>query len=130
MTTLTFTIPKALWLTSNRQTTNRGYRQRIVADLQWLAITAAQHARVKPITGPVALDWTIRYPKGVRTDKGDATNSHPTTKALLDGLVSVNLLADDGPQHVVAETFRRGSNLDRAGDHEVTLVLTSQEVRF
>lgn len=30
---LDFTIPKALWLTSNRQIANRGYRQRIVGDL-------------------------------------------------------------------------------------------------
>lgn len=125
---LTFTIPKALWLTSNRQITNRGYRQRIVHDLHWLAIAAAQQARIAPISGPVALDWTVRYPKGVRADKGDAANAHPTTKALLDGLVSVKLLADDGPQHVIAETFRRGPNLDRASDHEIELVLTRQEV--
>ena len=128
MTTLTFTIPKPLWLTSNRQIANRGYRQRIVHDLQWLAIAAAQQARIKPVVGPVLLDWEIRYPKGVRRDKGDAANAHPTTKALLDGLVAVKLLADDGPLHVTAETFRRGPNLDRAGDHEIRLVLTPQEV--
>jgi hypothetical protein len=130
VTCLTLTIPRALWLTSNRQIANRGYRQRIVADLQQIAADAAHAAGMKPIAEPVALDWTIRYPKGVRTDKGDATNAQPTTKALLDGLVAVDLLVDDGPLHVVAETFRRGSNLDRAGDHEITLWLVAQGVPF
>lgn len=123
MTTLTFTIPPAEWLTSNRHGIHRGQRARIVRDLHDIAIVTAQAARILPILGPVAVDWTIRYPKGVRRDKGDASNSQPTTKALLDGLVQVGLLEDDGPLHITAETFRRGPNLDRARDHEITLTL-------
>jgi len=128
MTTLTFTIPKALWLTSNRHIANRGYRQRVVSDLQHIASTTAWRDGIMPIEGRVAAHWTVRYPKGVRRDKGEASNAQPTTKALLDGLVKVGLLEDDGPAWIVSETFERGANLVRAGDHEIRLVLTSQEV--
>lgn len=130
-TDLTFTIPADLWLTSNRHTTNRGHRARIVRDLHDLAIATAQARRgLCAIGGPVWASWTVRYPKGVRKDKGEASNAQPTTKALLDGLVAVGLLEDDGPAHVVAETFRRGPNLDVPSLHEIRLVLIDQEVPF
>ena len=127
--TLTFTIPPDSWLTSNRHGIHRGQRARIVRELHAVAQITAHAAGLRPIVGPVAADWTVRYPKGVRRDKGDASNAQPTTKALLDGMVP-RWLEDDGPLHVVAETFRRGPNLDRARDHEIRLVLTSQEVPF
>jgi hypothetical protein len=120
---LTFTIPRNLWLTANRAPHNRGWRARQVADLQ--AIARNEASGLKPIDGPVHADWTVRYPKGVRRDKGDAANAQPTTKALLDGLVP-HVLADDGPLHVISETFRRGPNLDRPSDHEVTLLLVKE----
>lgn len=126
MSHLTFTIPKALWLTSNRQIQNRGYRQRIVGDLQQIAALAARGR--EPIAGRVAAHWTVRYPRGVRRDKGEASNAQPTTKALLDGLVRVGLIEDDGPAWIVSETFTRGPNLDRPSDHEIHLVLMSQEL--
>jgi hypothetical protein len=125
-TTFDFTIPRELWLSSNRPILNRGYRQRIVGALQLLARAAV--ARHEPIEGRVAAHWTVRYPKGVRRDKGDAANAQPTTKALLDGCVKAGLLEDDGPAWIVSETFQRGPNLDRAGDHEIRLVLVPQEV--
>lgn len=121
MTELTVTIPRALWLTSNRQIGNRGYRARLVSDLQGLAILAARGH--DPIEGTVAALWTVRYPRGVRTDKGEASNAQPTTKALLDGIVRAGLIEDDGPAWVVSETFQRGPNLDRPRGHEITLRL-------
>ena len=128
--TLTFTIPPTLWLTANRAPHNRGHRARQVRDLQDIAVMIARAQRAKPITGPVAVDWTVRYPKGVRTDKGEASNAQPTTKALLDGLVRAGLLEDDGPRWVVSETYRRGPNLTERSLHTVTVVLTPQEVPF
>lgn len=127
MTTLTFTIPPALWLTANRHHANRAHRARIVRDLHHLAAGVATVARVTPIVGPVLADWTVHYPKGVRRDKGDASNAQPTCKACLDALVP-RWLEDDGPLHIVAETYRRGPNLPVPSMHEIRLVLTSQEV--
>jgi len=130
MTTLTFTIPPNLWLTANRSSTNRGMRARQVRDLQAIAAMIARAQKAKPLAGPVAVDWTIRYPKGVRLDKGDASNAQPTCKALLDGLVNAGILTDDGPKWVVSETYRRGPNLTMQRLHEVRLVMTDQEVPF
>ena len=127
MTTLTFTIPPSLWLTSNRAPHNRGHRARQVADLQAIAALIARTQGARPITAPVAAEWEIRYPKGVRRDKGESSNAQPTTKALLDGIVRARILDDDGPLHVVSETFRRGPNLTVASLHEITLTLTPQE---
>lgn len=127
--TLTFTIPKALWLTANRPAQNMGFRSAKVRQLHDLARETATAATLWPIDGQVHVSWTVRYPKGVRHDKGEASNAQPTTKALLDGLVP-HWLPDDGPRFVVAETFRRGPNLDRPSDHEIELVLTPQEVPF
>lgn len=126
---VTFTIPPRLWLTANRPAQHMAARARLVRELHELAHFMAIFHKLSPTTGPVLVTWTIRYPKGVRLDKGDASNSQPTTKALLDGLVP-RWLPDDGPAYVVAETFRRGPNLDRASDHEITLVLTDQHVPF
>jgi len=129
VTHLTFAIPPNLWLTSNRHMNNRGHRAAIVRGLHELAATVAMTTLLKPAAGPVAAHWTISYPKGVRTDKGEASNAQPTTKALLDGLVP-RWLADDGPKWVIGETFRRGPNLDVPRMHEVSLLLTDQEVPF
>ncbi len=126
-TELTFTIPPDLWLTSNRHHTNRPYRARLVRDLHDIAAGVALADRIAPVEGQVHAHWTVRYPKGVRRDKGEASNAQPTTKALLDGLVP-RWLTDDGPQYVVAETFQRGPNLDESGIHTVRLVMTPQEV--
>lgn len=126
---LTFAVPPELWLTSNRHMTNRPYRSRIVRALHDLAAATATRAGLDPLPGQVALDWTVRYPKGVRRDVGEASNAQPTTKALLDGLVP-RWLPDDGPKYVVAETFRRGPNLTVPRLHEIDLVLTDQEIPF
>ncbi|ROR91731.1 hypothetical protein EDD33_2606 [Nocardioides aurantiacus] len=127
ITELTFEIPKSLWLTSNRHIVNLPYRARLVRDLHQLAAATATIARLEPVKGQVHVHWTVRYPKGVRRDKGEASNAQPTTKALLDGLVPT-WLTDDGPQYVVAETFQRGPNLDEREIHTVRLVMTPQEV--
>jgi hypothetical protein len=125
-----FTIPPNLWLTSNRHTVNRGHKAAIVGGIQRLAAAAAKQQGLAPITGLVHVHWEVRYPKGVRLDKGEASNAQPTTKALLDGIVRAGFLADDGPKYVVAETFRRGPNLTERGIHVIRLVLTPQAIPF
>lgn len=124
MTTLVFDIPKALWLTSNRHITNRQYRAAVVRNLHALAALVAQQARLAPILTPAEAHWEVRYPKGVRTDKGEASNAQPTTKALLDGIVAARLLEDDGPKWIARETYERGANLDVPSLHRITLTLT------
>ena len=75
---MTFTIPKALWLTSNRHHANRAYLQRIRNDLHVIAHAAAQRTGLHPISSPVHCLWTVHYPKGVGWEHGDASNAQPT----------------------------------------------------
>ena len=123
----TFTIPKHLWLTSNRPAQNMAHRSRLVRDLHAIAYATALAVKLNPLTGPVHAVWTVNYPKGVRTDKGEASNAQPTCKALLDGLVP-RWLTDDGPRYVLSEKYRRGPNLDVTGFHEITLRLIPADV--
>lgn len=127
MTTLAFTVPKRLWLSSNRPVLNVGHRGRIVRALHQIAIDAAAEIDMEPIDVRVHTVWTIHYPKGVGWQHGDAANAHPTTKALLDGLVEGGWLQGDGPRYVRPETFDRGPNLTIPGDHLVALELTPLE---
>lgn len=129
MAELTVVVPRNLWMSSNRPIRNHGHRASTVRAIQHLAAGVAMGNRMRPITGPYLADWTIHYPKGVRRDRGDAANAHPTCKAILDALVP-RWLEDDGPQHVVRESYQRGPNLDITGAYQVRLVLTPQEVRF
>lgn len=127
---ITITVPTGQWLSSNRPISNRGYLQRIRNELHNLAIWTARSQKLDRYSGQVSVQWTVRYPKGVRRDKGEASNAQPTTKAILDGIVNGGYLVDDGPKYVVKESFQRGKNLDRKGCHEVELLIVSQEVTF
>lgn len=129
MSALTLTIPPALWLTSNRPIKVHAHKARIVRGLHELAWFEARRQRLGRdgrLNGPMHAHWTIAYPKGVGWTHGDAANAHPTCKALLDGLVPI-WLPGDGPRHIVAETYRRGPNLDVPSLHGVVLELTQEE---
>lgn len=117
--TLTIDIPRDYWLTMNRTVVNHGYRRRIITALHDLTAATAVRQGLEYHAGPVELEWTIHYPKGVGP-VADAVNASPTTKALLDALVPRWLPRDDS-RCVRAETFRRGPNLDVAGGHKVVL---------
>lgn len=121
---LTLTIPRNLWMSSNRPITNHGQRTSIKDGLHALAAREAEARRLTARDRPVMTVWTIRYPKGTGWVHGDAANAHPTCKAILDGLTAKGYLVGDGPRHVIAETYRRGPNLDQGdGLHAVVLEL-------
>lgn len=123
MTRVEIVVPPTLWLTSNRHPTDLGRLASTRRGLHTLAAWCARAQGLPACQGPVHVEWEVRYPRGVRLDKGEASNAQPTTKALLDGLVPA-WLPDDGPRWVLSEHFRRGPNLDVSGVHMVTLTLT------
>jgi hypothetical protein len=127
MSTLTVTVPTNLWMSANRPIANHGHKARIVRDIHTLVTTEAIRQKLTPTQGLVAVDWFIAYPKGTRRDKGEASNSQPTCKAILDALVP-RWLPDDGPAYVTSERYQRVGNLTVSRDHVVQLVLTSQEI--
>lgn len=120
---LVIDVPMQWWLTSNRHIINRPHRASIIRNLHSIAAAEAIRARLPRITERVDAYWTVQYPKGVRLDKGEASNAQPTTKALLDGLCP-HILPDDGPPHVRSERFERGPNLTVQGVHRIALRLS------
>ena len=123
MSTLTIDLIPSQWMTANRPIANHGHRNSIVQNIHAHVQYLARRAKMPAAQGRVAVTWTVRYPKGVRTDKGDPTNAHPTCKAILDALVP-EWLEDDGPRFVVSETYKRGPNLDEPRWHRIVLELT------
>lgn len=119
--TLTLTIPRNLWMTSNRPVIHRGHRARIIRDLHKAAALAAHHQDLAQHLRPQHLTWHIAYPKGTGWQHGDAANAHPTCKAILDALVPA-WIPGDGPTWVHSETYRRTANSDTR-EHLVTLQL-------
>lgn len=111
MTTLTFPIPRPLWISANRSAKNYGHLASVRRKIHVIAQTIATALRTVPIDGPVSVTWTIHYPKGVSWVHGDPANAHGITKALMDGLVDAGILPGDGPRIVTSETFQRGPNL-------------------
>jgi hypothetical protein len=122
MSTLTVDLTSSMWLTANRTIVHHGHRNAVIQRIHALVQDVARATSLQPIAGRVVVTWTIHYPKGVRTDKGDPTNAHPTCKAILDALVP-QWLEDDGPRFVTFEGYQRGPNLDERGWHRVVLEL-------
>lgn len=123
MSILDIYLAPAHWMTANRSISNHGQKARIVRQIHEKVQDVARITDLQPAQGRVAVTWTVHYPKGVRTDKGDPTNAHPTCKAILDALVP-EWLEDDGPRFVVSETYKRGPNLDEPRWHRIVLELT------
>lgn len=125
---VSFAIPDALWMSSNRPITQHGYRARIVRELHDLAgwtWRASRRGAPPAVATPCTAEWTIHYPAGTG-DEVDASNAQPTCKALLDGLVDVGAIPGDGRRHVVRETYTAGPNTTATKPrmHRVTLTLT------
>lgn len=127
--TLTVDFPPSLWLTANRPISNRGQKARIVREIHELVQGQAMvQWRGQTLNTDVLriASWTVHYPRGIRTDKGEASNAAPLTKAYLDALVP-RYLPDDGPRFIAEERFRRGANLDVPHVHRVVLELVEVE---
>ena len=120
---IVFQIPRGMWMSANRRITHHAQRARIVRDLHALAACTACRAGAGALPEPCLITWQIAYPKGTGV-KADPPNAAPTTKALLDGLVSAGRLSDDNPTVVTAQTFTRGPNTEQRGLHRITATIT------
>lgn len=121
MSTLTFTIPRSLWLTANKKLhwADEMRRKRTLRAL------AAAEARNHEPMGTVHIAAFIGY---LTTGRADPGNAAPLLKPLIDGLVDGGLLADDDHTHVIGPTYLRDPKSPTPGHYTVRLVLTSQEV--
>lgn len=119
--TLTFDIPKTLWLSLNQRLhwAEKSRRTKALRSLGYA--TAGSTGR----HGTSHVAAFIGYP---RAGKADPANSAPTIKALVDGLVDAGVWADDDSTQVIGPTYLRDPSSGQAGVYRVRLVITEQEV--
>lgn len=90
----------------------------LVQSWRGLGYTAAKQAKIGPINTPVRVVATILKDNNQRYDPN---NLHPTTKAILDGIVDAGILADDDHRHVIGPDHRYGGN---TGENAIKLEIT------
>ena len=127
MLTLTIDVPRTIWLSSNQRLHWRTKADRTQA-LRTLANVTARNTGLKPIDGPVTITTHIGYPPNVhRVDPG---NAHPTSKALIDGLVDAGILTDDSSDHVIDGGHRRDPTSGQPGTYRIRLELTGHRTHL
>ena len=118
---LTIDIPGNEWLTANGRY-HWAETARRTRHLRERANWTARSARA-PRLDAARID---AYVHGRTRGRMDPANAHPTTKALVDGLVDAGLLPDDDSRHLDGPYEHRGSARPgmRPGWHRVTLIIT------
>ena len=113
MSTLTFTIPAAQWLSSNQRLHWRPKAKRVAA-LREMA-TIAGHSLPR-YTRPAHVTAFIGYATNTRADPA---NAYPTIKALIDGMTSAGVFTDDSHEWVIGPDMRRDETKAPKGFHTV-----------
>lgn len=123
--TITFTIPKSLWLSANDRM-HWAPKSKATRDLRETGRRLALHEKLGPF-GTTHVAAFIGYPRGGRVDP---SNAAPTVKALIDGMTDAGVWEDDDSTHVLGPTYLRDKNTGQPGIHTVRFVITPQEVPF
>lgn len=122
MSTITLTIPANLWMSANQRLhwADKAKRTKAVRQLANYA-ARAQSIPEHDVTHVAAF---IGYP---RAGKADPSNSFPTIKAAIDGLVDAGVWPEDDSTHVIGPTFLRDPKTSD-GTYSVRLVITDQDI--
>lgn len=124
--TVTFTIPREQWVTSNSRLHHYAKAQRV----KILRETGAIQARAQQISHyaqPVQLMIGIGYPTAVRSDP---SNSEPTVKGLVDGMTDAGVFKDDDSKHVTALIFFRLEKKSAKSTHTVQITVIPENSRY
>lgn len=124
--TITFTIPREQWVTSNSRLHHYAKAQRV----KILRETGAIQARAQQISHyaqPVQLMIGIGYPTAVRSDP---SNSEPTVKGLIDGMTDAGVFKDDDSKHVTALIFYRLEKKSAKSTHTVRITVIPKDSRY
>lgn len=121
--TYVFTVPDALWMTSNRQPSHWAPRSKNKAALRTMGfVMGRQHPR-HSFKERVRL--VVRVCQRGR-QRLDPSNVEPTVKPILDGLVQAGVVVDDDWKHVDGPHFEVGAQMPnlRVGEHVVEFEFT------
>jgi hypothetical protein len=117
MTTLTFTIHNAQWLSSNMRFRHWALENRRKTALRDMGLKEGLLSGLR-FRGPVRVIVHIGYATNAVADPG---NSAPALKALIDGMTRAGVWRDDDSKHVIGPDYRRDETKAPRGFHTVRL---------
>lgn len=120
MTTLTFDIPRDLWLSHN-QRLHWAEKARRTRALRLLAYSKAGSVGPHGVSHVAAF---IGYPRNGKADPANCA----AIKPLIDGMVDAGVWPDDDSTWVIGPTYLRDNASGQTGVYRVRLVITEQEV--
>lgn len=118
MSTLTFTIPNAQWLSSNMRLHWAAKAKRVAGLRELAAWKCLEASRKGARRKRVRITAHIGY---ATNGRADPANAHPTVKALVDGIVDAGILIDDSHEYVIGPDYRRDETKAPRGFHTVRL---------
>ena len=118
MSTLTFTIPNAIWLSSNQRFRHWGQELERKKALRSMGQVGGRNSTNLRFTRPVHVVAHIGYATNATADPGNAA---PTLKALIDGMTLAHVWADDDSSHLIGPDYRRDPVKSKRGFHTVRL---------
>lgn len=121
MTTLTFTIPREYWLTSNMRL-HWAKKARRVKALRTMGFIEGRKSRLK-YDKPVHIVAWIGYASAT---KADPINASEAGKPLIDGLVQAGVFPDDSHEWIEGPDYRRDPIKAPRGTHTVRLEITER----
>lgn len=116
-------VPAGWWLSSNQRLNRHRVAERVATLRDLARVEARRQGLVRGLTR-VRIVAHLTYPT---THRRDPNNAHPTTKALLDGLVDYGLVPDDDSSHVIGPDHRFAGVGGRARHYGVRLVVENLE---
>ena len=105
MTTHEIVVPKIADYMNANHRPNRWEKARQTKEWREHAAECARRSGVPPLAGVVRVIATVHIKDNRRRE---VSNTFPTLKAILDGFVDANVLADDSDKHVIGPDPRRG----------------------
>lgn len=112
---VTLTIPKAVWWTSNSRLHWADRAKRTKA----IRTQAGLLGRTCGAFNQVTITATICYPTARRADAHNTAGT--VLKAAIDGLVDAGVIADDDATHLTALVIQQGPPTRQPGTYTVTL---------
>jgi crossover junction endodeoxyribonuclease RusA len=125
MTMVEFLIPNTWWLTANGRY-HWAERAKRTRNLRDYANWTARALQLQPAPVPAIVTTHVQYPTNTRADP---SNTAPTIKALIDGLVDAHIFIDDNHQFVIDGGYRRLPGRCKQGHHLIQLTIQEAKTR-
>lgn len=124
--TLTLTIPRNEWMSSNGRQPHWAEVNERRRALHARTIVEARRQHIAPRTSPTVVWILVGYPTRAAADPA---NAYPTVKPVIDGLVHAGIFTDDNSD-LVTVGFDRDPARAPKGTHTLTLVFHDRDTFY